>query len=247
VLGFGLLAKSTTVVVIPGLVVAVVFGVGWRNVRAWMMRGGALAATAALVASPWYIFLWRTYGNLSGLDQIAALQWRWTYEKGEGPSIFDELFNARFVGWRWRETWGEFGWRLIHLDRSLLIVIGTPCLIALFGLVYYGWVVWRRAPGASETFSTIYTPAKWQVISLLVLFLTCITAYGGVLQFGLRFQLTQARYFFPAINAAALLLMLGFRTLVPERALRYAPFALIATLILLNGVIYVQYVIPYEY
>jgi len=129
----------------------------------------------------------------------------------------------------------------------LLIIIGIPCLIALFGLAYYGWVVWRRAPKAPETYASVFLPAKWQIVALLVLLLTCVAAYGGVLQFGLRFRLTQARYFFPAINAAALLLMLGLRALLPERALRYAPFALIAALILLNGVIYIQYVIPYDY
>jgi 4-amino-4-deoxy-L-arabinose transferase-like glycosyltransferase len=247
VLGLGLLTKSTTVVAIPGLLLALIFGLGWRNVRAWMPRGGAIAAVGALVASPWYIFLWRTYGNLSGLDQIAALQWRWTYRDGDAPSIFAELFNVDFAGMRWRETWGEFGWRLIHLDTWLLIVIGIPCLIALAGLGYYGWVAWRRASKAPEKYAAIYRPTTWQIVALLVLLLTCAIAYGAVLQFGLRFRLTQARYFFPAINAAALLLMLGLRALVPERALRYAPFVLIASLVVLNGIIYAGYVIPYDY
>jgi 4-amino-4-deoxy-L-arabinose transferase-like glycosyltransferase len=246
-LGLGLLAKSTTLVVIPGVAIALVFAIGWRNVRTWLARGGVLASIAALVASPWYIFLYRTYGNFSGLDQIATLQWAWTYKDGEGPSIRDELFNADFAGMRWRETWGEFGWRLIHLDTSLLIVIGISCVVALFGLVYYAWVACRRARYAATGPLSIFTPARWQVVSLVVLLLTCVVAYYGVLQFGLRFRLTQARYFFPAINAAALLLMLGLRALVPERVLRYAPFVLIAALVLLNTVIYVQYVIPYDY
>jgi hypothetical protein len=73
----------------------------------------------------------------------------------------------------------------------------------------------------------------------------CITAYFAVLQFGVTFSLTQARYFFPAILPAAILLMLGFRALIPRRWLGYSQLAIFISLVVLNIVIYSGWVLPY--
>jgi hypothetical protein len=88
-------------------------------------------------------------------------------------------------------------------------------------------------------------PEGWQLNVLAILVLTCIVAYLAVIQFGTEFALAQARYFFPAINAAALLSMLGLRTLIPARARPAAQGVVVGALILLNVVIMSAYVLPF--
>jgi peptidoglycan/LPS O-acetylase OafA/YrhL len=87
----------------------------------------------------------------------------------------------------------------------------------------------------------------WQVSAIGVIVLAALISYGAMLQFGTQFALTQARYFFPAINAFAILLLVGLRTLLPTAWLRGAQATVVAALILLNVLIYTQYVIPYWY
>ena len=85
------------------------------------MTSGAGCGTGLLIAAPrrssaapWYLFLYRTYGNFDGFDQIAALQQIWNRPEG---SFFELLTDREFVVMRFKETWGEFGWRLIHSVR----------------------------------------------------------------------------------------------------------------------------------
>ena len=73
----------------------------------------------------------------------------------------------------------------------------------------------------------------------------CAVAYLAVLQFGTRFALTQARYFFPVVNAAAFLTMLGLRTIVPTRARPVAQGVVFAAMVLLTVLIYTQYILPF--
>ena len=90
-------------------------------------------------------------------------------------------------------------------------------------------------------------PATWQWVGIAILVLAAVGSYAAMLQFGTRFVLTQARYFFPAIIAYAAILMIGMRTVIPVRWHRYGQGVIVAALILLNVVIYTQYVIPFWY
>ena len=241
-LGLALLAKGTSLTAAPIIAGALVLGVGWRHVREWLTKGAIVAGVAAALAWPWFLFLWRTYGNLSGLDQVAELQW-WNYWNRSKPGFFDLLFNRDFVVMRFHETWGYFGWRDIPLDTTLLWAIAVPMLLCVGGLVQYV-VTARPGPDPAEP-DPVLRPRRWQVTALLVLVATVAVAYLAVVQFGTRFMLTQARYYFPAVNAAALLLMLGLRTLVPRSAHTLTQGVVFAALLLLNVLIFTQYVIPH--
>jgi hypothetical protein len=83
------------------------------------------------------------------------------------------------------------------------------------------------------------------VKALIVLLFTCAIAYLAVVQFGTSFALSQARYYFPAVNAAALLAMLGLRTLVPQQARAAGQGVVFSALVLLNIVIMSGYVLPF--
>jgi 4-amino-4-deoxy-L-arabinose transferase-like glycosyltransferase len=245
VFGLGLLAKASMLSAAPLIALAIVFGVGIRHVRRWVTLGAVSVVVAALVCWPWYAFLYRTYGNFSGLRQIKALQYLWTYQFESPPSIWNLLFNKGFAEMRWRETWGEFGWRLIHLDTQLLMVIGIPLLIlaiAAIGGLIAGSVqrLTKRTTGHSIL-------VREQVIGLWVLLSVCVVAYGAMLQFGTDFRLTQARYYFNAVSAVAILLAFGLRQIVPVRYHSAAIVVFLLFMVSINVLIYTQYVIPYWY
>lgn len=236
-LGAGLLTKSTTVTIAPVMAIAVLLALGWRDWRGILARGAAIGIPATLLAAPWYLYLYRTYGDFSGLERVEALQY-WNAPMG---SFWELLTDPGFVAARFRETWGEFGWRLIHLSTPLLWALAILSLIGVAGLVVYAV---RVARGELSELAT-GRPARWQLLALLVLMLACVVAYLAVIQFGTTFALAQARYFFPVMNAGVLLLMLGWRSLLPGRWRPAGQGIVVAALIALNVVLMVSYVLPF--
>jgi 4-amino-4-deoxy-L-arabinose transferase-like glycosyltransferase len=242
--GLALLSKSTASTAIVIIAAAMIVGCGWRSYRIWIERGLLSGVVAGLIASPWYAYLYHTYGNFSGLPQLEYLQRSWNRP---GGSFFHLLFNTGFIDDRWKETWGEFGWRMIELSNQFLVILAIPTAVALIGLCIYPFHtnVKRDRPPGEFASSTIFTIAGWQAWSVALMAYTFAVAYLAIVQFGTRFSLTQARYYFPAINALALLLMIGFRTVIPEKGLGIAQAGIVAGLIAVNLVIYTVYVIPF--
>jgi len=238
-LGLDLLAKGSAVTVAPIIAAGIVLGAGWRDWRGLLVRGVVIGIPAVLLAAPWYLFLYRTYGDFSGLARVKELQY-WNAPMG---SFFELLTDPEFITNRFKETWGEFGWRQIHLRPELLWAIAIPTILASAGLALYAFMVLSRLPGWRA--DAVMRPEPWQRNTLIILFLTCVVAYLAVIQFGTEFALSQARYYFPAINAGALLVMLGLRTLLPGPARPAAQGIVFGALVLLNVVIMTGYVLPF--
>ena len=238
-LGLAMLTKSTalTAVGISGL--AIMLRMGVKDLRGLLERGVLVGLPLAVLVAPWYVFLYATYGNFSALEQVKALQ----YWNDGGQSFFGMLGDRDFAEKRFSETWGEFGWRRIPFDGTMMWVIGLPLLIALVGLVLYAITV-ARGRAASDS-DLVERPNDWQKLSIFMMLVTCVVAYLAIIQFGTEFELTQARYYFPVVNAVAILLALGLRTLIPFRFHPYGQGAVLAGMVLLNTMIFTQYVIPY--
>lgn len=243
-LALAMLSKSNSIFIIPAIAVAIAFGCGIRDVRAWIPRGALTAGIGAVLTLPWYLWFYRTYGNLDAFEQIRTLQSPWNKPAG---TMTELLFSRAFVRMRWRETWGEFGWRRIHLDSSLLWAIAAPVIAGLVGLAAYAVLaIWRRRSISFETGPLGFEkPDRAQSIGLAVLLVSIVTAYLAVVQFGTQFSLTQARYFFPIVNAFAILVLLGLKTLIPLRLQPLGRGLIVFGLVCMNLVIYTQYVIPY--
>jgi len=246
VFGLGLLAKATMLSAAPLIALVVIFAVGIQHVRRWMAYGSTIVAIALAVSWPWYLFLHRTYGNFSALPQVKALQFSHTYRGEPKPSMLDLFWNGNFAKERWAETWGEFGWRLIHLRQWLLDAIGFPLLImtvaAVLGLIWATWSWWKqdRHPARAELSGS-------QVGGLWLLIAVCVIAYGAMLQFGTEFELTQARYYFNGVAAVGILIAFGLRLLVPLRARPLFATLFLLFMISINVMIYSQAVLPYWY
>jgi 4-amino-4-deoxy-L-arabinose transferase-like glycosyltransferase len=238
-LGAGLLVKSTTATIAPVIAVAILWTLGIRDWRRLISRGLLVGVPAAILAAPWYLYLYRTYGDLSGLKRVEELQY-WNAPMG---SFWELLTDPHFVVDRFRESWGEYGWRIIHFRDGLIIVIAVPIVASAVGLAIYALARWRGASLRSNDPSDDIE--DWQGRALWVLALACAVGYLAVIQFGTQFALAQARYFFPVVNAAAILVMLGLRTLIPWRWRPAGQGLVLAALIALNVYIFAAYVLPF--
>ena len=116
---------------------------------------------------------------------------------------------------------------------------------ALVGLLVYAVSAWRNV--SVWRGDPVARPDAWQVKTLLILGLACVIAWLAVIQFGTSFALSQARYYFPVVNAAALLAMLGLRTLLPSRVRPAGQGLFVGGLIALNVVIMTIYVLPFTF
>ena len=252
--GLAMLGKATSATMAILVAIAIILGVGWRNWREWLPKGATVAGIGAVIIAPWQFFMLRTYGDPTALSQVEKLQSWWNSQEDNPPTIIGQLFDPVFFWFRWKETWGEFGWRLIELDGWMAEEYGigdrSPAfltvllIITLIGTAGVGVWYWRTRK-AGEGAERVFRPERWQWIALVVMLVACAVGYYSVLQFGLTFRLTQARYYFPMIVPAAILLMLGFRALVPEKIVRIWGAVLFLALIVMNILIYTAWFLPY--
>jgi hypothetical protein len=68
-----------------------------------------------------------------------------------------------------------------------------------------------------------------------------------MVEFGTTFALTQARYYFQAVGAVAVVIAYGLSALTPRSWRPYASGVFLVLMVAVNVLIYTQYVIPYWY
>jgi 4-amino-4-deoxy-L-arabinose transferase-like glycosyltransferase len=231
--GLALLAKATALLAV--LLIPVAFWMGRRE-WSWAALARALAITGLVTLAligPWWWFMARTYGDPMALSALATTQPEFVRDE----PFLNMLLSGGFLVERWQETWGEFGWKLIHIGGGLTAVLAVVTVAALAGLATYV-LPGGTSPGEFE---------PWQTNALLLLGAACVLSYLGMVQFGIHFTLTQARYYFPAVNGGALLVMLGLEAWIPARWRVAARAAIVLGMIAVNVVIYTSYVVPYWY
>lgn len=260
-LGFAVLAKSTSVMVAALVGIAMMFGIGVRRWKIWLPKGALTAAISAVLVFPWYLYMMVQYGDPTALESVEELQW-WNYSGGSNPTIWEMVSNRWFHWDRLKETWGAFGWRRIQFDMygdgTLLRVIFWISLFAVTGLAIYALRFLReqreidRLEESGQTFAETrehrddtLAILPWQVTGILTMGVACVIGYYAVLQFGTSFALTQARYYFPMIVPAAILFMLGFRSWFPRQWLGVVGAFVFLGLVALNVIVYSAYVIPF--
>ena len=231
--GIGLVTKSSTVMSLGLIPLALWLG---RGGRPWRAVAGHLAvayAFALVLVAPWWWFMIRMYGDPAALSALAATQPDLTRQD---VTFLQLLFSGRFLVDRWVESWGEFGWRLIHISPALVAGLLLAAAVAAGGLLL------RLAAPAQDA-----TAPAWRFRAVALVAVACALSYLGAVNFGVRFSLTQARYFFPVVNGAALLAMLGLRTLIPAGWRSATQAAIVAAAVAVNITIYTANVVPYWY
>lgn len=244
-IGLGMLTKSTSVTAVAFVGLAMLTLISFRSRAAirgslprFIRTGVLIGLPAAALAAPWYIHMYQTYGNLTALPQVLELQRYWNNPSG---TFFGLFFNLGFAKDRFAEMWGEYGWKVLPFDPLLMHIIAVPTLIAVAGFILFS----VRTASQSIQAGRVTGLTRWQVWAIAVLFMACAVGYLATVQFGVSFALTQARYFFPVINAFAILLMLGLRTVIPTRWLPAGSAALIVGMVALNGFVMTSYVVPF--
>jgi 4-amino-4-deoxy-L-arabinose transferase-like glycosyltransferase len=245
--GLGLLTKATLTALLP-LVAAVAVGCTWPRPlrrfgeRAWwretLPKAVALGLPALLLPLPWLLYLRRTYGDFTAFEATRELQRDWNRPAG---SFTELLTSSAFHAERLKETWGYYGWKLLPLSSGELHAVRVVLGLAVFGLcvggVRFGWRSWRRRSVGDTR----------QVAGIVALVAACLLMYGAMIYFGTMFLLTQARYVFPILPAAAVLTMLGLRALVPSRARLPAAALVIAAASLFQVLLLTRLVLPYAF
>ena len=244
-LGLGIITKSTSITGAAIIGLAMLTLISFRSIaeiRASLPRfirtGLLVAIPAVALSAPWYIHMYRTYGNFTALPQVLDLQEQWNHPAG---TFFGLLFNIDFFRRRFSELWGEFGWRVLPFDPVLMQLIAVPTIIAAVG--FFLFVI--RSLHRSGQGDRVGRLARWQFWAVFMLLVACSVAYLATVQFGTQFDLTQARYFFPVINALAILLVLGLRSVIPVKWHPAGSAVLVTGLVVLNVFVVTSYVIPY--
>ena len=230
--GLALLAKATAAVPVALLPLAFYFGQRHRRFPLLVRDLGIAAVPLLCLVGPWWGFMTRVYGDPLALSALASTQPGLVRDE----PFLNLLFSGTFLVDRGRESWGEFGWRLIHVSDSLTAALAAVGVMALLGLCTH--VV---APHSTRDWD------RWQGRAVIVLVAACVLSYLATAQFGTRFVLTQARYYFSVVNAGALLTMLGLAAWIPARWRVAARGAVVLAAIAVNVTIYTAYVVPYWY
>lgn len=218
IMGVCILSKLTTVALLPGLALVVLFRAfqvgsglaGWKERGLRFLRMSMGAGGAALAVCGWWLLRnVVTYGEISGSrDAIEFYKGKFqTLDIGNPESV------NWFVSWSWESAWGRFGWMDITLPPEFYEQARnvTFALLALSGLAFLVAAVralWLRHGVPTHSWQATLVMAS-AVAVLLV----------GYVQFSqtVAFQ-PQARYFFPVLLPAALLFTGGLHALLPGRA-----------------------------
>jgi 4-amino-4-deoxy-L-arabinose transferase-like glycosyltransferase len=224
--GLGTLAKLTALCLYPGLGVLLLFRVlnarsgGPRRLTLWKLAlaQGAGAALGALAVCGWWLLRnMLTYGELSGsLDTLQFYQGLFQVVHFDNPALVFE-----FLRLTWMSTLGFFGWLSVPLNDALHVATSI-LVLCLLAVTAYAAVIRmlrsRKTPPRSGANLTA------QMIVLMVAASAALLASYLVFNGTVAYQ-PQARYLFPMLLPAAMLLTGGIDALVQGRKARVAVFS----------------------
>lgn len=191
-LGLGILAKLTTIVLVVPVVGTLTYLV-WRHSR--RVRWSSLFMVAfvfSLVAGWWFLRNQALYGDLLGYSR-----WRAVWDSRSVP-----LTPVGLIGQFptvWRSLWVNFGWGNVVADQLVYSMLGALVMVCICGWLF----AWLR-PGDRLSIE------RRQRISLVILLLAIISGFTGLLAFeSVATAGSNARYMFVVLPALSLLLFIG--------------------------------------
>jgi 4-amino-4-deoxy-L-arabinose transferase-like glycosyltransferase len=251
ILGAALLTKNLAVLLLP-LATLTVGLAAWREprrVRTFLLHCGIVWGVALLLAGWWFVRNVHLYGDPLAEQAFNArfLRDRWTpgkfLERGVTPGGYWFLV----LTWIFASFWGVFGHMDAFMDWWLYLLFGAFSLAALIGL---GRLYARlRSPLAKGGIGGVEGFWTWPRPMGLVLGVGMFGVIVMLLRFNTVYFQAQARYLFPLLPGFALSLVLGLTRLVPPRFRLWPIAALLATLLLANGLslgVYVDRPYPRE-
>lgn len=191
---------------------------GWRK---WLVANLVLLATALALSGWWFARNQALYGDPTAI--------RRTNELWGGRDLSASWSTAMIeLPYAWSSLWGRFGYGQIPMPPGIYTAILCVAIAAAIGLAF---MLARRLAEAS---SRARTPGLRGLAALLlnrlprrpaagsgtILVLLAAVGISACVLFGYMLISTagpMGRFFFPALAALAVLMMLGLSQLVPER------------------------------
>jgi hypothetical protein len=198
VLGCAALSKLSGLLLWPFAGLVLVVSAWRRRDWRWLARVGLPAlALAVLVSSWWYVRNWVLYHDITGLNRMLDIVGR--REPGFGlRDAWAEMEGVR------RSYWALFGWFNVPVATWLYRVYDLISLLGLAGLAVYAMQAIRHR--------------RWNDIAAVVfLSVWLAVSISGLLRWTLLTTGSQGRLLYPAISAIAILLVLGWLNLAPNR------------------------------
>lgn len=262
--GLGMLTKTTTLVSIPLVLMAVVLAVGRRpsairyRLSAVSYQLFAIFLPALLLSLPWFIRNASVYGGLDILgwthhDTIVVGQPR----TADGLAQYGLAKLVRdFLLTTFRSFWAQFGWMGVLVDERIYLLLAFLCAIVGLGfLIYLVGLSHRRssrtcsAPAKRETSFAIPeensysinivrqrdTLSTYQNAALGLLALSAFLTLLSYLWYNTKFVQHQGRYLFPALVPLGLFFALGLREILSRERARIVAILALAGLLLLTA------------
>jgi|YNPNPStandDraft_1061719.scaffolds.fasta_scaffold00567_11 hypothetical protein len=189
--GLAALTKSSALLLLPLGLLALAFARGnGGTCPSLLKRGGwmaALALAAGVIAGWWYVRNAVLYGDPLGLGAHIGTPWG-----RAAPASFATLLAE--LPKVYRSFWGAFGWGHVEYPPWVYLALG---LIPLTGLV--GWLLaWRRKCVVGHGPVLLLT-GGWGAL-----------VFGALLQWMRQVEAPHGRLLFPAVGAAAVLVIGGW-------------------------------------
>lgn len=159
---------------------------------------GTLVIAVGLIAGWWYWRNWQLYGDPTGLSAMLDVIGRrddpltWSYLKWELSGLGISY-------------WALFGWFNLLVDDWFYSLMGVVVGVALLGLVW-------RAVSLRRWRDDSPLPRRW-----LPVLAWPLLVFAGLVRWTMMTPGLQGRLLFPAIAPIAILIVLGWTTLVPKR------------------------------
>lgn len=169
------------------------------DARRLVGSAAAVVLACLVLAGWWYVRNVRLYGSLTGLNIMLPPELRrdWNVVR------FVRGLPAEMHG-LWLSSWGIFGWFTILMPTWVYRLIDAAALAAVAG----GVASWRRRR---------WRRPSWPSGYLVLLITWWLLTFAGLLRWMLIAKGAHGRLLFPAIAAPAVLLVLGWRALVPAK------------------------------
>lgn len=218
-----LLAKSTALALLP--LAALAYGgqaLVWPDRRGEVLRSAAIAlGVVTALAGWWYVRSAVMYGSVTGAASAVV---------PSGPGEAASIGDVPGLVWDWtRLTYRTYWWHFYAREApSAFAGLVIPFAIGVGGVLGLAFAVVRKRKALVARHDPLLRQVLLMGAAILVLYLPPLTA--DVLR-GLNgdgFILVAGRFLLPAYPAAAVLLLVGVRELVPGRLMPWTCGALIA-------------------
>ncbi|MHB1391136.1 MAG: phospholipid carrier-dependent glycosyltransferase [Thermoleophilia bacterium] len=225
-IGASLLAKLTTIFLLPVALLALALPVAFKREQPWrsIRHAGMMLGVAGLIVAPWMVHNLSVYGDATGAAAARPLMssFFWSPAISTDSLRFSELLPTYWFGepvfpfpfWTW--AW---------------IAVGPAMVIALAGLAYYFLGPERRL-GAEVR------------IRVLFMVLTFVIGVGVnlLLPFGSGIGGVPGRYLYPLMPVGAFLLMFGIDRLLKRERAQFLAELLLIWLVVWESLNFLAYV-----